>query len=143
MFRAEVFTRMAIARLAKAEKKIKVAGEATVGDLVNVGKETARILVPKGKKGWLYKSIQGRVIKGKTPRGIIFLSPQYLPNDGEHRRKYTGQNWKYVRFNIAKWMHTSQRALSHFNKSSKELRFMYTTRAELEKRKGGIAGDRF
>jgi len=142
MFDSEVFTKMAIARLAKAMKKIEEAGEATVQDMVTVGKEQARILVPKGRTGWLYRTIQGKVIKkGSGSEGIIFLKPAYLPNDGNHRRKYNGQNWKYVKFNLARWMHESPRARAHFKKGDPQ--FLYTTKRILNAKKGSMTRNGF
>lgn len=68
-FSAKVYTQRAQARLAKFQKEIEKAGQATVQDLVNVGKEQARVLVPKGKTGWLYSTIQGKVLGGPNPSG--------------------------------------------------------------------------
>jgi hypothetical protein len=131
VFRANVYTQRAIARLAKAEKKIIKQGYTSTQDLVTVGKEFARATVPKGKTGWLYNSIKGRTtVNNAGPKGEIYLSPVILPNDGVHRKKYTGQNWKYVRFNLARWMHTSPRAKSHFR--SGDAQFMYSTRDYLK-----------
>ena len=139
------FRRAAYARIQKWEKRIQKAGQASLRDLVNLGKDIARSIVPRGTTGWLYRSIKGKIVNGKNPRGAIYLSPQILPNDGIHRRKYTGnKKWKYVNFNLARWMHTSPRAQSHFKgRSEKEVKFMYTTYDRLRQRAGSIGSKNF
>jgi len=132
-FSAKVYTQRAQARLVKFQKQIEKAGQQTVQDLVNIGKEQARVLVPKGKTGWLYKSIRGKVLGGPNPRGQIFLDPKILPVDGVHRYS----EGKYPQFNLSRWMHTSPRAQHHFR--SGDSQFMYTTGRILNERKKKIA----
>ncbi len=126
-FQAKVFTQRAEARLTKAIKKITKQADISANDMKNLGKETARVLVPKGRTGWLYKSIQGKVQKDRDgPRAVIFLDPQIVPVDGVHR--YSKGN--YPNFNLARWGHTSQKAKSHFRNGNGD--FMYKTRDVLE-----------
>lgn len=134
-FNVKVNTQLAQARLAKFQKAIDKAGQATVQQLVNMGKEQARVLVPKGKTGWLYNTIQGQVLGGPDPKGKIFLNPKIVPVDGVHRRS----KGNYPNFNLARWMHTSSNASSHFRRPDREIRFMDTTRDILNQKKKGIA----
>ena len=136
-FNAKLHTQLVHARLTKLKKRIETRGSATTSDLVSMGKETARILVPKGTTGWLYRTIQGKVIrKGVNSKGVIFLSPSIVPNDGVHRRRYNGQQWKYPSFNLARWMHESPRALARVR--SGDPRFMYKTEEVLRGKKGDV-----
>ena len=138
-FKATVYTQRAQARLSKFQKGVEKAGKQTVQDLVNIGKAQAQVLVPKGKTGWLYKSIQGRVLGGQKPVGMIYLQPKIVPVDGVHRRS----KGNYPNFNLARWMHTSPRALSHFKRPEREVRFMDTTRDILNSRKKTVASNNF
>ena len=139
-FIATVYTRMAEARLAKTQKKIERQGGATVQDMVTAGKEKARVLVPKGTTGWLYGSIKGRVEETSDgTRGIIFLEPYIVPNDGIHRG--ANPKGKYTNFSLSRWSHTSPRAKSWFHKG--EADFMYQTRDYLNSKKKGMAKGRF
>lgn len=140
---AKVITQRATARLAKFEKAVERAGKATVKDLINIGKAKAQQIVPKGPTGWLYKSIQGKELGGPKASGMIYLTPKIVPNDGIHRGiPGKGSNWKYLNnFNLARWMHTSPRAVSHI--TSGDPHFMYTTKAYLEGRKMTVAAGNF
>jgi hypothetical protein len=124
--KAEVYTTAAIARLRKAEQKIMRTGEVSTQELVNMGKDFARAIVPKGSTRWLYNTIKGRVLKENNgSKGEIFLSPSIVPIDGVHR-------WsagRYPQFNLARWSHTSPRAVSHFTNG--DPKFMDTTREYL------------
>jgi len=115
---------MANARLAKAIKKIVRYAGATTQDMVTIGKEFARIRVPKGKNMWLYKSIKGKTkLVADGNEGIIELNPSIVPKDGIHRGKKGGN---YPNFNLARWSHTSAKATKHFKSGSPK--FMYETR---------------
>jgi len=142
MIKMHVKTSAAIARLRKTEKKIEKAGEATLTDLKNIGKDTAKALVPKGPTGWLYSTIEGKTIfGGKNPRAEIFLKPAIVPNDGIHRGIAKGKGWKYPRFNLARWMHESSNAKNHIR--SGDPQFMYTTAEIMGARLGKVIEKNF
>jgi len=139
------FTATGKARLAKTEKKVREAGSASVRDITNLGKELARRYVPKGNTGWLYSQISSKIIA--TPsgdRGEVFLKRQIVPNDGIHRRRPTSKsNWKFISFNLVKWMHESPRAASHIRGGERRAKFMRTAREELKLRYGKIVRNTF
>jgi len=136
-FNIKVYTSAAKARLGKALKKIEKAGFVTTKDLVNIGKDKAKILVPKGNTGWLYKTIQGKVTgTGANVKGRIYLSPVIVPNDGIHRSAQAKDT-----FSLAFWMHKSPRAKHWFHNGSNT--FMYDTKNYLRSKKKGVAMSRF
>lgn len=147
-FTAKIYTQRAQARLRKFERAIEDAGKQTVQDLVNVGKEHARILVPKGSTGWLYKTIKGKVIGGNKPQGQVYLEPQILPDN----QRLFPNSTKYPQFNLAKWMHLTKgkfRTKNPFGMPGKQHiktgdpQFMYTTAKILNSRKKVIATGNF
>jgi hypothetical protein len=140
---AKVIPQRALARLKKFEKAVEKAGHATVKDLINIGKAKAQQLVPKGSTGWLYSQISGRQLSGPNPVGMIYLKRQILPNDGIHRRvPPKNATWRYLNnFNLARWMHTSPRAVAHIKHGDPH--FMYTTKAYLEGRKKTVAAGNY
>ena len=125
--RADVLTSAANARLQKAIKKIQKQGFVSANDLKNLGKETARILVPKGKNKWLYSTIQGKTYtRGTVDHAEIFLDPKFVPNNKEHR-------WgvgKYPNFDLARWGHTTSKGRNHFKNGHGN--FMTKTKKILE-----------
>lgn len=146
--KVDVRTQLARARLRKFGKAVEKAGQQTVQDLVNIGKDKARELVPKGSTGWLYKQISGRVIPGPNPKAQIFLKEQIVP-DSHRLFPNTGQ---YPQFNLAKWMHETGGKFKTPNPlgtvgkqhiKSGDPQFMYTTARYLNGRKKTIASGNF
>lgn len=156
-FKMTVNHRMAMARLAKAEKAIEKAGHQTVADLVKIGKEKARSLVPRGDTGWLAGTIKGEQTKGARPYAKIYLNPlsgakRHLPNSG----KYPGSKFK-----LAEWMHATKGRLQSPNKyllavtkgrrghagdqliRNGDPQFMFSTKKYLNSKKGTIAKNNF
>jgi len=122
-----VQTDNAIKKLRRIENKIIKQGYASANDLKELGKRAAQTLVPKGKTGWLFRSIKGRTKKeGADSTAQIFLEPTIVPVDGVHR--YSKGN--YPNFNLSRWMHTSPRAKTYVKNG--DHKFMYTTRKILE-----------
>jgi hypothetical protein len=127
-------------RLAKLEKSIEKAGQATVKQLVEAGKAHAQMLVPK-RTLFLYRSIKGRVVNGQRPKGEIFIEPVNTPwsergFQGRGPGKY-GPNG----FSLVRWMHTASRARTgkHFStRTARQIRFMYSTRDYLKAKKMAI-----
>lgn len=148
-FNAKVTTNLAQARLAKLEKKIAKAMDQTIKDLVDLGKEKARVIVPKGSTGWLYNTIRGRVTQGSTTEGMVYLDPKILPDS---QRVYPGTGRYPNNFNLARWMHETGgkfRTPNPFGQVGKQHitsgdpYFMYTTRDYLNARKRVVASGNF
>ena len=124
MIKVNVNTKLAIARLAKAEKKIKAQGYASITDIKNVGKEFLKSIVPYDT-GWLYRTIQGKVLtKATGPLLVLKFEPYITPNT---------QRWgrgNYANFSLVRWAATSPKARSHFRNGG-DPRWMKRTRAKL------------
>jgi len=97
--KAEVYTTAAIARLRKAEQKIMRTAKVSTQELVNMGKNFARAIVPKGTSLSLYKSIQGKtLITNKGTVGKIFIDPV----------NYAGERSTGGNFNLVEWLAKSK-----------------------------------
>jgi hypothetical protein len=147
MASSKILTRNAIARLAKIEKKILKAGEASTQDMVTAGKEFARARSPKFT-GFVYRSIKGKVrTTNKGSEGLIFIDPVITP--GSQRMYGSGTVGS---FSLVKWMHQTGGVFRHdnpFGKAGKQhipranATFMYDAREYLQGAGLGMTQKRF
>jgi len=123
----------------KAERKFRRLlqqvdreGKATINDLVGLGKNFAKSIVPvcTGRTYQFIISRTGTDAKGPFGR-VIARNP--TASDG-HLRKISN-------FNLVRWMHTSGKAQNHIK--SGDRKFMYTTRDYLNGIKKKTATGRY
>jgi hypothetical protein len=145
----DIYTQRAEARLGKAIEKIKRAGVATTKDLVNIGKETARILVPK-QTLFLYRSIQGETKPAPdgSIRGRIYIDPYITPDF----QKIYPKSATIPNFSLVRWMHETGGKFKSDNAFGKkgtqhivsgDPYFMFTTRQQLNRMARGTAEGTF
>lgn len=120
----QIDAKRALAKLRRAQKKIKKASWVATDDLLRLGKNYAKQIVPY-ESGQTYRAIMSESIKGKErSRGRIFIKP-LVRKDGH----IEGKNITTVE--LVEMMHRRKWAKSHFKSGKPE--FMYLTRNYLRK----------
>jgi hypothetical protein len=111
-------------KLADAVKGFKDEGILSLKEIGEAGKQFARSIAPYDS-GRLFSNIIKRVSEQEMTATVVARNPinQY---PGEYRAR-TGVAGK---FNLVRWMHTSEKAEGHFRKGG-DRQFMYTTRRYL------------
>ena len=119
-----VDAKRALAKLRRAQKKIEKASWVATDDLLRLGKNYAKQIVPYDS-GQTHRAIMSESVKGKErSRGRIFIKP-LVRQDGH----IEGKNITTVE--LVEMMHRRKWAKDHFRSGKPD--FMYQTRDYLNK----------